>query len=38
MILGITNIGGIAAYLIIRIMLNRAKEKEDEMRMMYQQP
>ncbi len=39
MILGITSIGCIAAYLIIRIMLNRAKEKEEqEKRMvMYQQ-
>ncbi len=29
-ILGITSIGCIAAYLIIRIMLSRAKEKEEE--------
>ena len=29
MILGITSFGCISAYLIVRIMLNRAKEKEE---------
>jgi hypothetical protein len=38
MIFGITSIGCIAAYLIIRIMLNHAKEKELQKNMeMYQQ-
>jgi hypothetical protein len=36
MILGITTVGCIAACLIVRIMLNRAKEKEQK-RVMYQQ-
>ena len=35
-ILGITSIGCIAAYLIIRIMLSRAKEKEDKKMVMHQ--
>jgi hypothetical protein len=35
-ILGITSIGCIAAYLIVRIMLSRAKEKEDKKMVMHQ--
>jgi hypothetical protein len=38
MILGITIVGCIAAYLIFRIMLNRVKEKEEKKRVMNQQP
>lgn len=34
-ILGITSIGCIAAYLIVRIMLSRAKEKEDKKMVMH---
>ena len=36
-ILGITTVGCILVYLIIRIMLNRAKEKEKGMMVMHQQ-
>lgn len=35
MMLGMTSIGCIAAYLIVRIILNRAKEKEEEKRVIY---
>jgi hypothetical protein len=35
-ILGITSIGCIAAYLIVRIMLSRTKEKEDKKMVMHQ--
>jgi hypothetical protein len=38
MILRITSIGFIAAYFIVRIMLNRAKEKEEDKMVLYQQP
>jgi hypothetical protein len=37
-ILGITSIGCILAYLTVRIMFNRAKEKEHKDMIMYQQP
>ena len=37
MILGITSIGCIAAYLIVRIMLNRVKEREEKRIVMHQQ-
>jgi hypothetical protein len=36
-ILGITTVGCILAYLIIRILLNRAKEIEKEKMVMHQQ-
>lgn len=37
MILGMTNIGCIVGYLAVRIVLNRAKEKEYKNMVMYQQ-